>query len=229
MLSLIKDFLSLIYPSICLACGNSLYKNETCLCTYCKYKLPKTQFHLDNANPVSKLFWGRVGLANAASYYQFDKGGKVQKLIHQLKYKGHQEIGVTVGKSYGKELKRAREYADVDMVLPVPLHPRKQRKRGYNQSSSFAQGLAASMNASYAPKVLYRSRYSDTQTKKSRFDRWKNVESIFNLRNMESLRDKHILLVDDVVTTGSTLEACAQTLLKVPGVKVSIVTMAYAA
>ena len=229
MLSLLKDFISLIYPNICLACGKSLLKNEHCICTCCKYKLPKTKFHLDNNNPVSKLFWGRVALQNAASYYQFDKGGKVQQLIHQLKYKGQQEIGVTVGKYYGSELKRSKDYSDVDVVLPVPLHPRKQRKRGYNQSDSFAQGLAKSMDASYTPKVLYRSRFSDTQTKKSRFDRWSNVKSIFSLRNMETLRDKHILLVDDVVTTGSTLEACAQKLLSIPGVKVSVVTMAYAA
>jgi len=228
MIDFIKDFFSLIYPKICLACGKGLHKNEYCICYHCKYHLPKTNFHWHKDNPVSRLFWGRVPIESAAAYYRFEKGGKVQELLHHLKYKGHQEVGRTVGVFYGAELKKSKIFDGVDAVLPVPLHPKKQRKRGYNQSCSFAEGLAQCMGAAYTPGVLYRSSDSATQTRKSRFDRWENVKSIFKLRNGENLKDMHVLLVDDVVTTGSTLEACANVLLGIPGIKVSIATIACA-
>ncbi len=224
-----NDFIALIFPHICVSCGKSLYKNEHSICTYCAYYLPKTNFHLENDNPIAKIFWGRVPVFSAAAYYGFNKGGKVQHLIHQLKYKGQKHIGVSVGKLYGYELKYCEDFNSVDTIIPVPLHPKRQRKRGYNQSDCFAEGLAESMNVEADYKTLYRAVESETQTKKSRFNRWQNVESIFQLRNPEKIEGKHILLVDDVITTGATLEACANTLLQVSGVKVSIVAMAYAA
>lgn len=226
---MLKDFIALIFPHVCVSCGKSLYKNEHSICTYCAYYLPKTNFHLDNDNPIAKIFWGRVPIFSAAAFYGFNKGGKVQHLIHQLKYKGQKHIGTSVGKLYGYELKFCDDFNSVDAIIPVPLHPKRQKKRGYNQSDYFAEGLAESMNVKADLTTLYRAAESDTQTKKSRFKRWQNVESIFQLRNAGQLAGKHILLVDDVITTGATLEACAHTLLQVPGVKVSIVTMAYAA
>lgn len=226
---MLKDFIALIFPHVCVSCGKSLYKNEHSICTYCAYYLPKTNFHLDNDNPIAKIFWGRVPIFSAAAFYGFNKGGKVQHLIHQLKYKGQKHIGTSVGKLYGYELKFCDDFNSVDAIIPVPLHPKRQKKRGYNQSDYFAEGLAESMNVKADLTTLYRAAESDTQTKKSRFKRWQNVESIFQLRDAGQLVGKHILLVDDVITTGATLEACAHTLLQVPGVKVSIVTMAYAA
>lgn len=225
---MLADFVALLFPNICAACGKSLYKNEHSICTYCMYYLPKTNYHLDSNNPIAKIFWGRVPIHSAAAFYNFNKGGKVQGLIHQLKYKGEKHVGVTVGRLYGHELNYCDDFNTVNTIIPVPLHPKKQKKRGYNQSDSFAEGLAESMNVTTDFKTLYRASESTSQTKKSRFNRWTNVESVFQLKSSESLEGKHILLVDDVITTGATLEACAQTLLKIPDVKVSVATIAYA-
>lgn len=225
---MLNDFISLIYPQNCASCGNSLFKHEECLCTFCRYHLPKTNFHLQTGNPVEKLFWGRADIFSAAAYYAFGKGGKVQHLIHQLKYNGKKEIGFTVGKLYGYELKQSGKYESVDTIIPVPLHEKKKKKRGYNQSEYFAEGLSKSLNVAADTVSLLRVYESETQTKKSRFSRWQNVETIFQVVEPKKLENKHILLVDDVVTTGSTLEACALTLLQIPNVKVSVATIAFA-
>ena len=225
---MLKDFISLIFPKICVSCGKSLFKNEHSICTYCAYHLPKTNYHLDNENPVAKIFWGRANIFSAAAFYNFNKGGQVQHLIHQLKYKGRPEVGVAVGKLYGYELMQSDYFNTVTTIIPVPLHPKKQKKRGYNQSDCFAEGLSKSMNVEADFKTLYRESDSETQTKKSRFNRWQNVETIFQLRDLTTLQGKHVLLVDDVITTGATFEACAQTLLQVPDIKISIAAIAYA-
>lgn len=227
-MSLLDDFISLFFPRICYACGNSLYKNEEVICTYCRFRLPKTSFHLDPDNPVSRMFWGRAKIEAAAAFFYYRKESKVQNIIHQFKYKGKKEIGPFLGKLYGSYLKDTPIFNSTDLIIPVPLHPKKMRKRGYNQSVLFGSGLSEAMNIALETKSLYRTIASKTQTRKSRYQRWENVENIFGVRNPEGLRGKHILLVDDVVTTGSTLEACAQALLRVDGVKVSVVTMAYA-
>ena len=220
--------ISLVYPSICMACGESLYKGEDILCTHCRYHLPKTNFHQDKDNPVIRHFWGKVNVHSAASYYFFNKGEKVQSLMHHFKYKGRKEIGLFLGEVYGTELNEAPLFNAIDVIIPVPLHRNKKLKRGYNQSELFAEGLAKSMNKQFDHKTLYRAKASETQTKKSRFQRWENVNEIFKLNDVEKLQGKHILLVDDVITTGSTLEACAEVLLQIPDIKISVVTIAYA-
>ena len=219
---MIKDFFAMLFPQVCVSCGKPLYKYEKLICMLCEYKLPKTDFHLEKDNPIEKLFWGRVPIEAAASYYRFTKGGNVQHLVHQLKYKGKREIGVEIGELYGRELMRSERFSEVDIIIPVPLHKRKLKARGYNQSEVFAQGLAKSMKKNTDFVTLYRAMESETQTKKTRFLRWKNVDSIFQLKDETTLMGKHILLVDDVITTGATLEACIQTLMKIPNVKVSV-------
>jgi len=225
---ILNDFISLIYPKTCMACGKSLYKNENCLCTYCLYHLPKTNFHLEKDNEVERVFWGRVRIESAASFLYFSKGGKVQKIMHKLKYKGRQEIGVFLGEQYGLELLNSDTFKNIDIIIPVPLHKMKLKKRGYNQSEKFAEGLSLSMKKPVSTDNLYRKIFSETQTKKTRYKRWQNVESIFDIKNPELLKSKHILLVDDVITTGATMEACVNVLKKVEDIKISIASIAYA-
>lgn len=225
-MSLLYDFIGLFFPRICYSCNNTLLQHEEVLCTFCLYQLPKTNFHLEEENHVFKNFWGRANISHATALYYFQKGSKVQHLIHQLKYKGKQEIGFYLGKTYGQDLLQSDFYKDVDIVIPVPLHPRKKRKRGYNQSESFAMGLASSMKISCDTKTLVRTTASQTQTKKSRFKRWENVKEIFAVKNIQHLQNKHILLVDDVITTGATIEACANKLFEIPGIKISVAAIA---
>jgi ComF family protein len=165
---------------------------------------------------------------SASAFYSFNKEGRVQRLIHQLKYKGKKEIGFFIGKQYGVELKSSPDFNTVNTIIPVPLHPEKLKKRGYNQSEYFAKGLAAIMNTEINTTTLVREKANESQTKKSRYERWKNVEFVFQLKTTAALEGKHILLVDDVITTGATLEACANVLQQIKGVKISIATIAYA-
>jgi len=222
------DFFSLFFPRICYSCGNTLFRHEEVLCGYCLHQLPKTNFWGEEDNPVCRIFWGRVNINHASSLYYFAKGGKVQHLMHQLKYKGKKEIGVYTGKLFGDYLKKSVFYSDVDVIIPVPLHPKRKRKRGYNQSEMFARGLAEAFAKPYDIHTLVRTYASETQTKKSRFRRWENVKEIFALKDHQHMINKHILLVDDVVTTGATLEACATMLLQIPGIKISVATLACA-
>lgn len=203
-----------------------MFKKEDCICTHCLYHLPKTNFHLYPDNPVIRLFWGRTPVFSASSLFSFSKGGKVQQLVHQLKYRGKREIGVSLGKFYGNELKQSPLFSGVEMVIPVPLHVKKLKRRGYNQSEIFGQGVAKSMNIEVPKNVLIRITPTETQTQKSRFARWKNVEEVFKVSQPEKIKNKHVLLVDDVITTGATMEACANKILEIPGTKVSVAAIA---
>ncbi len=223
----LDDLVSLVFPQVCVVCGEGLHNHEEDVCTICLFKMPQTGFHKINDNPVAKLFWGRVEIHAASSLYYYQKGGSVQELIHELKYKAQKQVGTCIGKQYGYELKDAELYKNIDLIVPVPLHKSRLRKRGYNQSEYFAKGLSEVMNIPENSEALQRSALSGTQTRKSRFNRWKNVEMAFEVKNPPALKDKHILLVDDVVTTGATLEACAKTLLDSGAGKVSIATIAY--
>jgi ComF family protein len=227
-MQLLDDFLSLFYPSVCYACGSSLFQQEEIICTSCLYHLPRTNFHRDPENPVAQTFWGRISVHSATSYYYFSKKGNVQHLLHHLKYKGRKEIGVYIGRQFGYELKEADLFKTSEVIIPVPLHPKKLKKRGYNQSEQFAFGLASAMNIELDVSSLIRCKPSETQTKKSRFRRWENVKDIFTITPGAKLAGRHILLVDDVITTGATLEACAEALFKIPSIKLSIATIAYA-
>ncbi|MFH1120599.1 MAG: phosphoribosyltransferase family protein [Bacteroidota bacterium] len=222
------DVISLFYPRICLACGNILFRNEDILCFSCQYHLPKTGFHLEEDNPVARQFYGKINFVSAASCYYFTKGSKVQHLVHQFKYKGYKEIGTCVGKLYGSELKKTPLFNTVSSVIPVPLHPLKQAKRGYNQAEWFAKGLAESMSIALDTTTLIRAFASETQTRKSRFSRWENVKEIFKIDDFGRQAGNHVLLVDDVITTGSTLEAAGLTLMSIPGIRISVASIACA-
>lgn len=228
MLRLFNDFISLFYPQVCFACGNSLFSNEEVICTFCRYHLPKTDFHKNKDNALAKSFWGRVNLENVSACYYFSKGGKVQHLMHQFKYSGRYEIGQYLGKLYGAELKQEPAYKDIEVVIPVPLHKSKLKKRGYNQSEKFAEGLAQAMEIEINTSTLIRTYASATQTRKSRFSRWENVKEIFVVSSPEKIMGKHLLLVDDVITTGATIEACATHLLNIAGTRVSVASLACA-
>jgi ComF family protein len=198
------------------------------ICTFCKYRLPKTGFHLEGDNPVSRLFLGRVTVCGAAAFLSFNKGGRVQRLIHQLKYKGRMDIGVFLGSYYGTLLSGSEPFRSANFIVPVPLHRKKQQKRGYNQSEQIAIGLSGSMKIPVDVNTLVRIKATETQTRKSRFRRWENVKEIFTVTAPERFIDQHILLVDDVITTGATLESCIISLSAIPGCRISVAAIATA-
>ncbi|WP_372950177.1 ComF family protein [Mariniphaga sp.] len=222
------DVLGLFYPQLCITCGERLISQEKYLCMKCWFDLPISRFENENENKVAQLFWGRVQIEHATSYFNYRKGSRYQKLIHFIKYKGLKELGLETGRRFGDILAEAENFNQVDTIVPVPLHPKKQKKRGFNQSEWIARGISESLNKPMLENNLYRKIFTSTQTRKNRFERWQNVDGIFGVNNPEEFENQHVLIVDDVVTTGSTLEACAYELLKVSGVKVSIATLAFA-
>ncbi len=224
---LINDFLSLIYPRNCLACNNLLYKHEQFICNYCFVNLPKSNFHLDNESELAKVFYGRVKLEGAGSYYVFEKSGKVQRLLHQIKYKGNKALAKQLGEWYAKTLIENTEFSKADVIIPVPLHPKKLKQRGFNQSEEFAKGLSETFNIPIKHNLV-RNKFTETQTRKKKFARWENVQDKFELKNTDELKDKTILLVDDVITTGATIDACCEVLNKAANVKISVLSLAYA-
>lgn len=224
----LHDFINLLFPKLCQACRANLLGTEDLICTTCLYDLPFTNFHKQPDNIVARQFWGKVKLEYAYALLYFEKGGKVQHLMHQFKYRGMQKIGNKLGSIAGSQLSQNPLLPAVDHIIPVPLHKSRMRERGYNQSANFASGLAAPLQAKVLEDVLIRQIKTSTQTRKSRFARFENMQQVFALQGADALQGKHVLLVDDIVTTGSTLEACAQELLKVPGLRLSIATIAYA-
>lgn len=219
---------SLFYPELCLICARKKPAQGEMLCFTCQHKLPQTSFHLDPENAFMERFWGRLPIQAAAALYHFVKGGRTQQLVHQLKYNNKPVVGQRLGELYGKQLKHSPLFQDLDLIVPVPLHPKKRHQRGYNQSETFAQGLSASMGLPWLAHALERRSFTQTQTQKGRLQRMNNVLEAFHLGQEKALRGKHILLVDDVITTGATLEACGMRLLEVEGVTLSLATIGFA-
>ncbi len=227
-MALINDFLSLIYPRRCEACGGHLFAHEQFICNYCRLNLPKSNYHHEPGNRLALSLAGRVPLKLAASFYLFEKSGRVQRLIHAIKYQQQKELGEFLGTLYGDELQLAGVMEQVDLVLPVPLHTKKLKARGFNQSECFARGLSERLHKPMNASVMKRVVETSTQTKKKKYQRWENVEGIFQINNQQLLQHKHVLLVDDVITTGATIEAAWQALKDVEGIQVSVASIAFA-
>ena len=221
-----QSLINLFFPRVCSGCNSILLTEETVICTTCRHEIPLTQFHHNPNNEAISKFYGKVPIEFAAALFYFQKKGIVQEMIHKLKYKGHEEIGTAIGFWYAEELKSLPQIKTVDCIIPVPLHPKKLRERGYNQVTTFAKTLSESLNISYNERVLVRNIYSKTQTKKSMLKRSELNTAVFDVHFGDSMIGKHFLLIDDVITTGATLEMCSRALLKIPGAKVSIVCMA---
>lgn len=224
-MNVISSFFDILFPDLCKSCNNPLNKGEKTICTSCRHKLPQTDYHLYKNNEIEKIFYGRSKIKFASSFLFFHKNSLTQNLIHKLKYKGHQEIGTLIGEWYGSKLKEDSNLY-FDFIVAVPLHRHKERKRGFNQVDTFGEALANVFGAEYSKDNLVRIYKSETQTKKSRFARWLNVKEIFSLNNLELFSNKRVLLIDDVVTTGATLDACCHELSKTPGIEISIATIA---
>jgi ComF family protein len=222
------DFISLLFPRLCYGCGNHLLRNEYLICTGCYVSIPRTNYHLSENNPVAQIFWGRCFIERAAAFSFYTKGSRIRRMIHKLKYSGIKELGYELGRIYAVTLKSSGFTDSLDLIMPVPLHPSKKRIRGFNQSEYISGGIAAVTGLPVDIHSLERVVLSATQTTRSRYDRWTNVEGIFRVSNSDAIRGKHILLVDDVITTGSTIESCVSELLKIEGVKVSVVALGFA-
>jgi len=225
---ILKDFIALFYPRVCVACHASLIKGEEVLCTSCLVELPKTAYHRHSDNPVRNRLAGRLPLAFASAFLKFRKGGLVQSLLHELKYNNRPEIGIRMGHLYGVELMESGLGADFDVIVPVPLHASRMRRRGYNQSAKFAEGLSEALNIAWEESISQRISATTTQTRKGRSDRWNNVKDAFSVADIEKISGKRILLVDDVITTGATLEACGSHLIESGCASLSIACIAEA-
>ncbi|MGB3606030.1 MAG: ComF family protein [Psychroserpens sp.] len=218
--------LNLFFPPICSACATHLTDNEVQVCTSCRHKLPLTNFHEDSNNAVHQILYGRVKLEHATALLHFSKKGLVQQLMHNLKYRGQESIGEFLGQWLGEELKLIMAYHDIDIVVPVPLHKSKMKSRGYNQVDKFGMALANALGAKFNTSVLVKTTNTATQVFKDRLKRNVNRTPNFKVINTHLLEHQHVLLVDDIITTGATIEDCANCLFTIPGLKLSLATMA---
>lgn len=222
------DVVGLLFPNRCNGCGLNLYGGEKAICSHCLYDLHYTDFHLNPANKVAKQLWSRLPFEAAMAMLYFKKGTRIQNLIHNLKYNGKTEVGHILGNLLGEKLKLSAQYKSIDYIVPVPLHPKKERARGYNQSLCIAEGIAEAIDVPIFKNQLLRKKITETQTRKSRFIRYENMLSVFEVFDAEQLKHQHVLLVDDVITTGATLEACGNALIKGGIEKLSIACVAFA-
>lgn len=224
---MIDSFLNLIFPNLCFGCKNTVEKELFKICISCRSNLARHHQNFPFNDPIEKIFLGRLKLEKATAFLKFEKDGRIQQLLHALKYKGVSNVGIGLGELAAQELFAQSFFKDIDLLLPIPIHRKKQQKRGYNQSHYIAQGIANITGLNIDQTSIVKQIHTKSQTKKSRFERHKNVISSFKLMSKQNLKNKHILLVDDVITTGSTIEACGNELKNIPGVQLSLLTIAY--
>ena len=219
-----KSFLHLLFPHVCTGCGNDILSEESELCMRCIAAMPETNFEIHPNNPVEKTFWGRLPLVGATAQFYFTKESLMQHLMHQFKYKRNKDLGFQLGKIMGEQINRSGRFA-ADALIPLPLFPGKEKRRGYNQATILCNGMAEMLNIPVLENAIIRPQHTETQTKKGRIERWKNMEGKFILTDPDTINNKHVILVDDVVTTGATLEACGNELLKAINVRLSVATL----
>ncbi len=226
---IVNEFLNLFYPRVCVVCEERLLREENEICLSCQYDLPKTNNYLQNENSMDVMLAGRFPhFQRATSFCVFTKQGTMQAVIHHIKYNHGTELGFKMGKLFGNEIKNSEFISSVDVIIPIPLHSKKQKQRGYNQAEVIAKGMGEELNLPVITDALVRSIHNPTQTKRTKTQRWENVNGIFAILDSSILENKHILLVDDVMTTGSTIEAAANALIKIPNIKISVATLAQA-
>jgi len=223
-----ESLLHVVFPHVCDGCGSDLLNIESRLCIRCLASLPETNFEIHPNNPVEKDFWGRLNIIDGSAHLYFTKESLVQHLMHQLKYRGNKDLGVQLGRIMGNALKSSTRFNSIDALIPLPLFPSKEKKRGYNQAKVLCDGIAEILNLPVLSNVIIRPQYTETQTKKGRIERWKNIEGKFKLIDPAAIQNKHLLLIDDVVTTGATLEACGNELLSANNIKLSVATLCIA-
>jgi ComF family protein len=226
--TLLTDFIALLYPEICIGCGEVLMRHDHLICFECSIEMPITHFEKHKDNPVERLFWFKTQIEEATAGYFFTKKSRVQKMIHSFKYKGNEEAAIFLGEQLGKMLLDSNRFKSIDQIIPVPLHPNKLKIRGYNQAEKIADGIANILNIEVNTSSLIRTQHNDTQTNKGLFNRWTNVKTIFTIDDAKRIKNQHVLIVDDVITSGSTIESCANQILTVEGSKVSLAVLAIA-
>ena len=222
----IRDLISLLFPRYCKVCKKRLTHSEKHLCISCLLDLPRTHYEEKPNNLLMQHFMEWPEVERATAYFYYYKEGEFSSLIHHLKYYDHPEVGSYLGRLAATELKTSGFFEGIDLIIPVPLSRKRYRQRGYNQSDYIAQGISEATEIPVITNCMERIIDTDTQTRKGKEERWKNAQNIFSITNRDILKGKHILLIDDVCTTGATLHACASTLLTIPGVRISIFTLA---
>lgn len=222
-----NSLLHFSFPQICEGCGTDLPEPTQFLCLKCLSFLPATNFHMHPNNPIEKIFWGRIPVTYATSQFYYTRESIIQQLMHQFKYSGNKDLGLFLGKLMGDALSSSNRFSYLDALIPLPLFPSKERKRGFNQATILSEGISAVLNVPVLKNVICRNSFTETQTKKGRIERWQNMEGRFELTATAQLEGKHVLLIDDVVTTGASLEACGTELLKVKDLRLSIATLCF--
>lgn len=226
--TLVADLTDLCFPRLCLICERQLVTGEEHICLHCLSRIPETNYHLLPGNPMEQLFYGRVSIEKAFGFFYFTAGGDFRKLVHTFKYKGEKKAARTLGRLYALRLKNSGVLDNIDLIVPVPLHKKRQRHRGYNQSEWIAEGISRITGIKTDYAILRRRHNTATQTLKAGYDRWENIQGAFYLSSPLPAGTRHILLVDDVITTGATLIECARTLRRNREIKISVLTLGVA-
>jgi len=227
ILSSFQDIAHLFFPKLCIGCEKHLSYNNYLLCIDCLHDLPYAYYTNQKSNPIDQIFFGKINIKAATSLFLFEKKSVSQAIIHELKYKNNEKIGSFLGNLLTLEVSKKNEFLAIDYIIPVPLHPKKQKKRGYNQLSKLGQTLSKNLGVTFIENLLIKISSSETQTKKNKLDRWENAQELFLLTDVKKLENKNILLIDDVITTGATIEACAKELSKTKNITISIATIAH--
>ena len=217
----------MFFPHHCTGCGSDVVEDTQMLCLQCMEKLPETNFFEVSGNPIEKEFYGRSAIQSAGAAYYFTKDSLVQHLITELKYHGNMDIGIFLGKLTALQMQKTDRFNSIDCIVPLPLNKKKLQKRGYNQAALIAEGMSSVLNLPVITNAVSRKLFTETQTKKDRISRWQSMQDVFEVTNISLIENKHALLVDDIITTGATLEACGNVMLQVPNLKLSIATVAW--